>query len=164
MNRALGRNEVVWFFAYSSNMNADRLMGRGVKFVSKETAYIDNYTIKFNKKSVDGTTKANIVASENERIYGILYKMHAGELNKLDNIEGVTSGHFRRQSVPVCTAKGEVFMADVYMANEKYVCADESVMPSRQHIHTIINAAVDNKFDPSYIELLKSKQQLLSNK
>ncbi|MEW6534227.1 MAG: gamma-glutamylcyclotransferase family protein [Candidatus Auribacterota bacterium] len=147
---------IVWFFSYSSNMNAERLIGRGVKFISKEPAYLENYLLKFNKKSVDGTTKANIVAATDQRVYGILYKMNAAELNKLDNIEGVTSGHYRRKTVPVCTTNGEVFMADVFIANDKYVCDDDNIRPSQQHLNTLITAACDNRLDQQYIEYLRS--------
>lgn len=147
---------IVWFFSYSSNMNSERLMGRGVKFISKEPAYLENYLLKFNKKSVDGTTKANIIPAPEQRVYGVLYKMNAVELNKLDNIEGVTSGHYSRKTVPVCTINGEVFMADVFIANEKYICEDSAMRPSQQHLNTLVNAASDNRLDPQYIEYLRS--------
>lgn len=154
------KEDFVWFFAYGSAMNSTRLAGRGVKFYSIEPAYIDNYQLKFNKRSVDGTAKANIVPATDEKVYGLLYKLPKSELHKLDNIEGLTSGHYYRTSMQAITMDGEVFMAEVYIANAKYLVDDEKAVPSEQHISTVFNAAVKNKFDPEYINYLKSFHEM----
>ncbi len=154
------KEEYVWFFAYGSAMNSTRLAGRGVKFYSIEPAYIEKYQLKFNKRSVDGTAKANIVPATDSKVYGLLYKLPKSELHKLDNIEGLTSGHYYRTTLQVTTPSGEVFMAEVYMANAKYLVDDEKAFPSEQHISTVFNAAVKHKLDPDYINYLRSFQEL----
>ena len=147
---------VAWYFTYSSNMNSARLAGRGIKFISKEVGYIDNYQLKFNKKSVDGTSKANIVPAKEEKVYGVLYKLPADQLTKLDNIEGVTSGHYVRQPLSVCSLNDEVFMAQVYIANAKYLVDENDIRPSNNHISTLISAAIEHKINTEYIDYLRS--------
>lgn len=153
-------SDIVWFFAYGSAMNSSRLAGRGVKFMSFEPAYIDNYQIKFNKRSVDGTAKANIVPSTDSKVYGLLYKLPKSELSKLDNIEGLTSGHYYRQTMSAITMNEEVFHAEVYIANAKYLVDDDKAYPSAQHITTVVNAAIKNRLDNDYINYLKSFQEI----
>lgn len=147
---------VVWYFAYGSTMHTPILAGRGVKIISKEPGYLENYRINFNKKAIDGTAKATIVAAEGERIYGLLYKVSAQELDKLNNIEGASSGHYVRQSLPVCSTNGEIFMAEVYVATPKHIDAEGVLKPSSRYIQTLITAALENKLDAHYIDYLKS--------
>ncbi len=154
------KENFVWFFAYGSAMNSTRLAGRGVKFLSIEPSYVENYQLKFNKRSVDGTAKANIVPALDTKVYGLLYKLPKTELTKLDNIEGLTSGHYYRSSVQATTMEGEVFLAEVYIANAKYLVEDEKAFPSEQHINTVFNAAVKNKLDQEYINYLRSFQEM----
>ena len=147
---------VLWFFAYDSAMNNTRLEGRGVKIISYEPAYLNDYEFKFNKRSIDGTTKANIVRVPDKKVYGIIYKVPKSELTKLDNIVGKTSGHYDRQELEVITMKDEIFMANVYTAVAKYLVSEDEMRPSEQHVHTIVNAAVRHRLDPEYIAYLKS--------
>ena len=149
-------NDVLWFFAYDSAMNNTRLEGRGLKIISYESAYLNDYELKFNKRSVDGTTKANIVRMPEKKVYGIIYKLPKSELTKLDNIVGKTSGHFDRQELQVITMNDEVFVANVYSAVAKYLVTEDAMLPSHQHVNTIVNAALRHRLDSNYITYLKS--------
>ncbi len=145
-----------FYFSYSTTMNSSRLEGRGVKFISKEPAFIENYKLKFNKKSIDGTAKANIVAEEKSRVYGILYAIDIAEFEKIKNIEGLSSGHFTTRILPVSTLNGETFMANVFIANPKYVVSDDELRPSKDYVNGIMDIISEENFDTDYIEYIKS--------
>jgi len=152
----MNENNVLWFFAYDSAMNNTRLEGRGLKIISYEPAYLNDYELKFNKRSVDGTTKANIVRVPEQKVYGIIYKLPKSELTKLDNIVGKTSGHYDRQELQVITMNEEIFVANVYTAVARHLVSEDEMRPSQQHVSTIVNAAVRHRLDPNYITYLKS--------
>lgn len=149
-------NNVIWYFAYDSAMNTSRLKGRGLKIISYEPAYLNDYELKFNKRSVDGTTKANIVRTPDKKVYGIIYKLPKSELTKLDNIVGKASGHYDRQELEITTLNEEVFIACVYASAAKYLVTETQMKPSHQHVNTILNAAGRHKLDQDYIAYLKS--------
>jgi len=145
-----------FYFSYSTTMDSSRLEGRGVKYIDKSPAFIDNYKLKFNKKSIDGTARANIVPEKDSKVFGILYAMETCEFDKIKNIEGLSSGHYTIKTLAVSTLEGEVFMADVFIANPRYVIEEDSIRPSKDHINGIINIIMEEKFDTDYIEYIKT--------
>jgi len=80
----------VYYFAYGSNMNPERMMERNVGFSQRRRAILKGLRLKFNKVS-EGNHKegfANIVHDRNELIEGVLNKIMKSDLLKLDLVEG----------------------------------------------------------------------------
>ena len=78
------------YFAYGSNMLAERLQKRcpSANFVG--IAHIEGYALVFNKKSIDGSGKATITRAtvDDSILYGVLYEISSFEGHDLDRFEG----------------------------------------------------------------------------
>jgi gamma-glutamylcyclotransferase len=99
--------EPIHYFAYGSNMLRERLIARKVVLLgSGQPACAVGYKLLFNKKSDDGSAKANIVAEPNAKCWGVIFSVDANSLTDLDNAEGAP-GHYRRANIPVKVADAE---------------------------------------------------------
>ncbi|MEO6966600.1 MAG: gamma-glutamylcyclotransferase family protein [Acidobacteriaceae bacterium] len=67
--------EIIEYFAYGSNMNPERMFGRIKSALPNRVARLSGYRLVFNKRSVDGTAKANIERSSQEAdfVLGCVY-------------------------------------------------------------------------------------------
>ena len=87
-----------YYFAYGSNKDLNQMIERcgksNFKLISKH-AYIENYSIKFDKE-YNGSSVANIRDSTG-KVYGYLYKINRKALDALDYFEGKSwNGHYDR--------------------------------------------------------------------
>jgi gamma-glutamylcyclotransferase (GGCT)/AIG2-like uncharacterized protein YtfP len=83
------------YFAFGSNMLLERLKKRAPSARVLGTASLSGYALRFNKLGKDGSSKANIVPSEDPRavVYGVLYSLDDNELPRLDKADGVGNGY-----------------------------------------------------------------------
>jgi cation transport regulator ChaC len=68
----------------------------------------------FNKRSKDGSAKANVVESPGDATWGVLYEIEAQDLERLDRVEG----GYGRISVRVRKPDGETVEAVTYVSAE----------------------------------------------
>lgn len=78
----------VLYFAYGSNMAFARLQSRISDAKDRGKAYIQDRKLVFNKRSKDGSGKANLVESPGDITWGVLYEITEESLAELDKIEG----------------------------------------------------------------------------
>lgn len=104
----------VLYFAYGSNMSTERLRQRvpSAKPICK--ARLNNKRVVFNKRSTDGSGKANLSDSIGDETWGVLFEVDATDINKLDNIEG----GYKRTSLQTQTVEGNNITAEVYISNK----------------------------------------------
>ncbi|NPA38245.1 MAG: gamma-glutamylcyclotransferase [Candidatus Nanohaloarchaeota archaeon] len=106
----------VWYFAYGSNMNPERMKERGVNFKIRKKAFLKCWKLVFNKTSTKNPKEgfANIVFDGSSIMEGILYLINEEDIRKLDKYEGYPD-HYGRIRVRVLTLDGAV-EAEVYVA------------------------------------------------
>ena len=106
------------YFAYGSNMDPQRIQKRINRLPSRESAVLIGYKLYFNKKAdgKPGIGYANIMLTEGESVYGILYQVTECELSKIDCHEGVYTGHYSRQEVTVLLEDKQEINAITYIA------------------------------------------------
>lgn len=82
------------YFAYGSNMNANRLSGRiGGRSVSGRLGMLLDYSVVFNKKTSNNDyAYANIEYRCKNVVFGMLYDLTGHELKQLDLDEGIREG------------------------------------------------------------------------
>lgn len=76
-----------YYFAYGSNLSKKRLLERIGKFHTASVAILKGYKFIYNKKSIDGTAKANLIKEPNSEVYGICYEIDYNDFDKLDKYE-----------------------------------------------------------------------------
>lgn len=104
------------YFAYGSNMCQKRLIDRIGSFTIVGIAVLGGHDLKFNKRSVDGSGKANIVPAPTRHVEGALFELSEGQLDSLDKHEK----GYRRETVHVmCDTK--IVEAITYVAKATQV-------------------------------------------
>jgi gamma-glutamylcyclotransferase len=127
-----------WYFAYGSNMNAqrlfeERLKPEGVPRGERIAGQLDGWRLAFNKRArlPFGAGAGNIVPAVDESVHGTLNLLPPRGFEILDRYEGVAGGHYERRLVPVVRADtGETVDAVTYVA----LLVGEELRPTRDYL------------------------------
>ena len=113
----------VWYFAYGSNMNLQRMMDRSAYFTQRKRGILHGHRLVFNKISgkYPGHGVANVVAERGYDVVGILYEVDRPGIEALDGFEGVRGGHYIRTEMMVQLNDGTAVNAYVYVAHPDMV-------------------------------------------
>jgi len=126
-----------FYFAYGSNMNRSRMNGRGLDILGMSSAWIDGYSLKFNKRSQQDPNLgcANITYDSSARIEGVLYELKSeSEIAKLDPFEG-TPRRYSREVFQLATHQGSQ-SAWVYIANPAVI--DNQLKPATWYLDHLL--------------------------
>ncbi len=147
-----GKDEARWYFAYGSNLDAERLEGRiGRTNVEWRLARLEGYRLSFDKPASDGSGYAMIARHEDDTVYGVLYALHEYELERLDTCEGV-SNHYVRRTVDAITAEGDLIPVECYFA----VSPSNGLLPRRKYLDLIIRGAKAHNLPVHHISHLEA--------
>lgn len=126
----------MYYFAYGSNMNPDRVAERGLAVVSVEGAVLEGVSLAFNKRSGDHIGgHANIVCAPSACVEGVLYGLRdADQIQRMDRFEK-TPVNYRRERVVVQTAAGAQ-AAWTYVANRAVIV--EGLKPTRAYLNHLL--------------------------
>ena len=103
------------YFAFGSNMSAQRMNDRLGWSPSRSGAILHNYEMVFNKHSNDGG-KANIMYSPGNQVEGILYSVNEEDLLILDKYEGVATDQYKRYDIKIQDNNKKYIEAVAYKA------------------------------------------------
>lgn len=141
------------YFAYGSNMSAQRMRERLGWSPFRYGVILLDYKLIFNKQSNDGG-KANIQYSPGNKVEGIIYHVYEDDLFQLDYFEGVADSHYKRQQIKVHDGNASTISAVTYIALK----TGEVSAPTEQYLNYILEG---QKFlSPEYFTKLKSTETL----
>jgi gamma-glutamylcyclotransferase len=122
------------YFAYGSNMDAERLRERIDHVRVTGVGSVSGYDLRFNKRSMDGSGKANIVQRADFAVEGVLFEVSTAQLAKLDRFE---KGYHR---APVAVVvNGATQNATTYIADADQI--DDSLAPTAEYLRFITRGA-----------------------
>lgn len=118
--------ELIWYFAYGSNMNPqrlidDRLAPEGVECRERILGRLDGWLLVFDKPSAyfTGAAAANIRPEPRAHVFGTLNRLSRTGLEVLDRYENVATRQYERAAVSVMRPDtGELVDAVTYVAYE----------------------------------------------
>ena len=142
-----------YYFAYGSNMNADRMAARGLSVERALSGTIDNLGLAFNKLAADAPHRsyANVIYAPQQRVEGVLYELsQTSEIFKMDPFEGAPR-LYSREIYSVITVEGPI-AAWVYVANRAML--KEGLMPERWYLEHLL-AGKDYLSDDYYQKLTR---------
>ncbi len=143
---------MLYYFAYGSNMNPERVRERGLEVVSERGARLAHFHLTFNKMSRDhsGHGHANIEFRRGAHTEGVLYELSTPrEILKMDPYERAP-WNYGRDVVEVHTMDGAQW-AWTYFANPAVHVAD--LAPSADYLaHLLAGAA---HLSDGYLEQLR---------
>lgn len=129
---------LTWYFAYGSNMSAqrlfeERLRPEGVAAGERIAGRLEGWQLAFNKRArtPPGAGAGNIVVAAGEAVHGTLNFLEPRGFDVLDRYEGVISGHYERRRVPVIRGDtGATVEAITYVA----LLTGEALRPTRAYL------------------------------
>jgi len=136
-----------FYFAYGSNMLSSRMYKRIPLAQKFGIAHLNNKEIIFNKLGVDGSAKANIIDSNHNKVWGVIYKIPEDDLAKLDKIEN----NYERKTIICISVSGELFEAETYISNQLIT----DPIPDDWYKEIVVLGAEENNLPSYYIELLR---------
>ena len=134
--------DVSWYFAYGSNMDADRLFEKrlrpeGVMPGERVAGRLDGWQLAFNKiaRAPAGAGAGNIILQAGSSVHGTLNALPAKGFDVLDRFEGVVSGHYERRTVRVVRPDiGIDVEAITYVALK----VGEGLRPTREYLDFLL--------------------------
>jgi len=135
------------YFAFASNLRISLLQERIGAAVEEFTpARLANYGFRFNKKNKDGSARANLILSEEEDVFGVVYKIHT----RYYDILCKTEPGFKLVEVQVETDTSYV-KALTFLSEED----TDNIIPDKAYLNTILKGAKEHALPEEYQVFIK---------
>lgn len=135
------------YFAYGSNMLTSRLERRVGKVLAVGTARLPGWGFRMNKRSADGTAKANVQRASDESVWGVLFELTPEQLDRLSYYEA----NYDQVEVQVEMDNGEEVPAVVYSSNR----LTDTTTVDPDYIANLVKGARDHELPEEVIEELE---------
>ena len=145
--------KMINYFAFGSNMSAQRMNDRLGWSPSRSGAILHNYEMVFNKHSDDGG-KANIMYSLGNLVEGILYSVNEEDLLILDKYEGVATEQYKRYDIKARDNNKKSIAAVAYKA----LNTGGLFAPTKEYLNYILEGK--EFLSPEYYSKLASTKTL----
>lgn len=138
---------MILYFAYGSNMLSSRITKRvpSAKVIGR--AAVHDWAVVFNKKSRDGSGKANLYPKTGFITWGCLYEIDANEISTLDKVEK----GYTRTKINVIKDDGEIAEAETYISDN---LTDNSIAFDT-YKQMLTSGAVEHNLPPEYVLYLQ---------
>jgi gamma-glutamylcyclotransferase (GGCT)/AIG2-like uncharacterized protein YtfP len=136
------------YFAYGSNMDSEQMKKRVRSATLVGRARLANKRVVFNKRSMDGSGKANLIDSFGKEVWGVLYKFDSSEASRLDEAEG----GYTRERHQVRIEKGDSIEAEIYVSTK----LTDNPVAYESYKSRVIKGAQEHGLPEDYIAYLES--------
>lgn len=146
--------DLIFYFAYGSNMLAERLQRRCRSALVHGVAVAQDYGLAFSKIGQDGSGKATLVPARGLRTYGVVFQISVADLGELDRIEGRGRGYERHDNFPMRRANDGTSIGPTatYMSGAPYL--DDSLLPFDWYLNLVAHGARQNGLPSTHIEAI----------
>jgi gamma-glutamylcyclotransferase (GGCT)/AIG2-like uncharacterized protein YtfP len=101
------------YFAYGSNLCAERLRERAPSALARGTARANGFELRLDKCGADGTAKANLHPVSGAQVWGAVYELDPEDWARLDRYER----DYARIEIEVLLGSGERALAQTYRSD-----------------------------------------------
>jgi hypothetical protein len=102
----------------------------------------------FNKRSADGSGKANLADSPGEVVWGVLYELDSADLFELDRAEA----GYQRVTLTILSEDGNQIEAQTYVSND----LTPEPIPYDWYKQLVTDGAEEHRLPRKYIQALAS--------
>jgi gamma-glutamylcyclotransferase len=142
----------MYYFGYGSNMLTARLQARVPSATPVTTAMLQGWTLRFHKRSRDGSGKCNIVSQNGSHVHGMVFEVSDADLYALDEAEQRGRGYKRRD---VTLQSGPTTIeAFAYVAQPAYV--DDALLPYDWYHALVLAGARQHALPSPYVAEIKA--------
>ena len=136
------------YFAYGSNMLAERLQARIT--AENPTRYsLECHRLRFHKRSSDCSGKCNVIftGQSSDVVHGVIFDVPENQITELDTHEGVGFGYIRKQCrFLIEGVENDVF---IYVADADHI--DDALVPYRWYLELVLSGAEQNGLPRDYV-------------
>jgi len=134
-------------------MSTPRIRHRVGSATVVSTAHLYRHTLRFHKKSVDGSAKCNIEHTNklDDIVHGVVFEIPASEKHILDRYEGLGNGYDEKH-VSIILPHGESVKATTYHATH----IDASLSPYHWYKEHVIRGAREHALPAEYIAAIEA--------
>lgn len=155
---------MIRYFAYGSNMSSARLSApdRVPSCVPVGIATLPGYTLRFHKRSKDGSGKCNALFTGNsdDKVIGVIFDLPLTQKAALDRAEGLGSG-YDEIKVNLTLPDGTSTEAVAYTANPEWI--DDNLRPYDWYRNYVLAGAEEHCLPADYIETFVRSVETGSN-
>jgi len=143
---------VVTTFAYGSNMVFAKMRTRAPSATPRGIARLDQFTLRWNKRSRDGSGKCTIeeTSRPEDTVWGVVYELTTSDKGKLDRVEGLGHGYEQREVVVLL--EGNRMRVATYFATS----VDHSLHPYDWYKEQVVVGAARHGLPAEYIRTLEA--------
>lgn len=142
----------MYHFGYGSNLKHEfvRTLLPGAKFAMK--GYLPNYEIQFSFWSkIKQAGISNIMEAPGKMVQGALYEVPQGELELLDEMEGIYKGDYHRKTFLILGEDGAIHPAELY----RVIDPKGPFPPSKIYVAGMLEGAWEIGLNPDYIKTIE---------
>lgn len=141
---------LIHVFAYGSNLCSRRIAARVERLHLVGVGSIAGYALRFNKKSRDGSAKANAhrTGVAEDVVWGAVYGLSKSDKERLDGFEGLGRGYFE-SPINVDLAEGIHTSACLYWANPLHTL--EGMAPYEWYHRFCVQGAREHGLPADYV-------------
>jgi hypothetical protein len=148
--------DLVWYFAYGSNMQPATFAGRrGIVAARALAARLAGWQLVFDKTPLlpMGQGMANVVATPGAEVLGVAYAITADDLAHVDLTEGVLIENYRRVAVQVAPLGGRVPFEAWTLTSDRRTAG---LLPSARYLALLVDGAVHHGLPAEYVAWLRA--------
>jgi gamma-glutamylcyclotransferase (GGCT)/AIG2-like uncharacterized protein YtfP len=146
----------MYYFAYGSNMDADRMRDRGISDIIRQPGKIPDYELVFNKiSSLPYHGFANIIPRKGSCVEGIVYSLGENDIVKLDKYEDYPS-QYDRCLMEVLISELVIIQCMVYISRPEKV--KSGLLPAASYMAHLLKGK--EFLSDNYYHFLKSVNTL----
>ena len=128
---------------------------------------IKKHSLKFHKVSHaiskknrirDISGKGDIVPSETDEVYGVLFSIDKSEKRSLDKAEGYPKYGYDKKTIDVVTIKGEKYKSVMYFAKKSAI--NPKKKPYHWYKEQVVQGAKEHGLPEDYIKKIKAVESI----
>ena len=152
---------MIYYFAYGSNLHPLRMKERVPSAELQSSASISGFRLVFNKTGVDGSAKCNLEETTDPAatVYGAIYKIKKEHKPILDKFESLNKGYV--DTVIRVEIGGKLVNCFTYVAQKEYI--DNELKPFHWYKRLVILGATYLNFPVDYIKMVESVESVEDN-
>lgn len=139
----------MYHFAYGSNLCTDFVREHCPSAAFVACAALPNFRVEFRHYSqAMGGGISTVIEAPGELVQGCIYEIPERQLRKLDAVESVPDGHYRRDGFLVLDAGGRWRRAELY----RVATPTGPYLPSKSYVDLMVAGAKEHGLPPEYID------------
>jgi len=147
------------YFAYGSNLLAERIHIQNPTAVRIGAGKLNGYRLDFNEfSSFWEGCPSTVVPDPNEHVWGALWQLNTSDLSNLDQQEGVNMKMYLPFEVDIVTPNGDKVLSRCYkLVNQplvKQIPLPLDRRPSKAYLETILLGAKETGLPLDYLQFL----------